>query len=350
MAKADVIREHPGFPWLSLDDPAGLELFLRSRGWLDASESVRSCEKPGDGNMNLTMRVRTDRRSIIVKQARPWVEKYDSIPAPWDRILFESRFYERIASIPAVSARMPQLLGVDTDARVLILEDLAGSQSLASLYRGEKLSEGDARSLAEYLSALHQATRGPADPAFENKAMRRLNHQHIFELPLAENNGIDLDQLENGLATAAGKLRDDAAYCGLIRHAGARYLSNGTVLVHGDYFPGSWLRTSKGILIIDPEFCFYGDAEFDLGCAVAHLRFAEQPREYAEVFLQAYSEHAGAGHVQTSLLACFAAAEIMRRLIGVAQLPLAALSVSRAELLDRSRRAMVDQAWEELWD
>ncbi len=233
---------------------------------------------------------------------------------------------------------------------MLILEDLVGSQSLASLYCGNKLTAGDARSLAEYLSALHQATRGPADPAFENKDMRRLNHQHIFEIPLAEKNGIDLDQLESGLAIAAGKLRDDAAYRGLIRDAGTRYLSAGGVLVHGDFFPGSWLTTSRGIFVIDPEFSFYGDAEIDLGCAIAHFRLAQQPGEYAEVFLQAYSEQAGGCQVHPSLLTCFAAAEVMRRLIGVAQLPLSALSASRAALLDRSRRAVVDQAWEELWD
>ncbi|MGD9721433.1 MAG: phosphotransferase [Pirellulales bacterium] len=350
MARADAVREHPDFPWLSLDDPAGLEAFLKQRGWIASAESVRGCEKPGEGNMNLTIRVRTDRRSMIVKQARPWVEKYDHIPAPWDRIQYEIRFYERIARIPAVANRMPRLLGVDTEACALILEDLAGAQSLASLYSGEALAEIEVRHLAEYLGALHQATRGPVDPAFKNWAMRQLNHQHIFEVPLAENNGLDLEQFECGLTAAAEELRHDAVYRGLIRYAGERYLGAGHVLVHGDFFPGSWLRTSTGIFVIDPEFCFYGDAEFDLGCAIAHLRFAQQPRECAEVFLQAYAEHPGTGNFQSSLLTCFAAAEVMRRLIGVAQLPLGALGVSRAELLDRSRRAIIDQSWEELWN
>jgi len=350
MAKADVVRAHPDFPWLSLDDPAGVEAFLKARGWLDAGESVRACEKPGEGNMNLTIRVRTNRRSLIVKQARPWVEKYDHIPAPWDRVQYEIRFYERIARIPGVASRMPRLLGGDTDAHALILEDLVGAESLTSLYSGEAFAETDVRHLAEYLGALHQATRGPADPAFMNWAMRQLNHQHIFEFPLAENNGLDLEQFECGLTAAAEKLRHDAAYRGLNRYTGERYLTAGPVLIHGDFFPGSWLRTPKEIFVIDPEFCFYGDAEFDLGCVVAHLRLAQQPRECAESFLHAYSEQPGAGNVQSPLLTCFAAAEVMRRLIGVAQLPLAVLSGSRAELLDRSRRAMVDQAWEELWE
>jgi 5-methylthioribose kinase len=349
MAKADALREYPDFPWLRLDDPAGVERFLKERGWLDAGEPLRACEKPGEGNMNLTIRVRTDRRSLIVKQARPWVEKYDHIPAPWDRIQYEIRFYERIASIPAVACRMPRLVGFDTNARVLILEDLADARSLASLYSGEAISDVDVRLLARYLGALHQATRGPADTAFKNWEMRKLNHHHIFEFPLVENNGLNLEQFERGLTAAADKLRQNTAYRGLLRYIGERYLSAGSVLVHGDFFPGSWLRAPSGAFVIDPEFCFYGDAEFDLGCAIAHLRLARQPLECAEAVLHAYSDRPSVGNIDASLLTCFAAAEVMRRLIGVAQLPLP-ISINRAELLDRSRRAILDQAWEQLWD
>ena len=244
---------------------------------------------------------------------------------------------------------MPRLLGVDMDARVLILQELVGAESLASLYSNGALTEGELRQLAEYLGALHQATRGPADPTFSNWEMRQLNHHHIFEFPLAENHGLDLEQFERGLTAVAETLRLDTTYRGIVRYTGRRVLEAGPVLIHGDFFPGSWLKTPSGIFVIDPEFCFYGDAEFDLGCAIAHLRLAQQPCEYAEAFLQAYSEHPGVGNVQASLLTCFATAEVMRRLIGVAQLPLAA-TMNRAKLLDQSRRAMIGQAWEELWN
>lgn len=350
MNRADAVRQYPGFPWLSLDDLGSVESFLRSRGWITAGEHVCQCEKPGDGNMNLTMRVTTEQRTLIVKQARPWVEKYDHISAPWDRIQYECRFYERIASIPSVAARMPQLLGTDMGARVLALEDLVDARSLASLYSGELLTDDEIQQLAGYLSSLHEATRGPADPGFENREMRQLNHQHVFEIPLAEKNGIDLEHLEHGLSVAAAHLQNDATYRGLVRYVGDRYLSAGPVLVHGDYFPGSWLRTGKGVFVIDPEFCFYGDPEFDLGGTIAHFRLAQQPREHARAFLRTYSEHSGRIAIQSSLLTSFAAVEVMRRLIGVAQLPLPVSGAQRAHLLDQSRRAMINQSWEELWD
>ena len=136
MNKEELIRSRPDFPWLRLDDSSTVESVLRQHGWLANDEQVQSCEKPGEGNMNLTIRVRTNRRTMIVKQARPWVEKYDHIPAPWNRIEFESRFYERVSSIEGVADRMPRLLGFDDDARILVLEDMPGTESLVSLYSG----------------------------------------------------------------------------------------------------------------------------------------------------------------------------------------------------------------------
>ncbi|MEX0675896.1 MAG: phosphotransferase [Pirellulales bacterium] len=350
MNRVDEVCARPDFPWLGLNDAAGLEVFLRKRGWLGANERLLACEKPGEGNMNLTIRVRTNQRSFIVKQARPWVEKYDHIAAPWDRMQYECRFYERVASIPSVACGMPRLLAADLAAHAIVLEDLADARVLASLYAGDRLSQIELHQLGGYLRALHEATRGSADPLFANRAMRKLNHEHIYAFPLAENNGLDLDQIEPGLEAAAAGLRQDGEYRKLARETGERYLSDGTCLVHGDFFPGSWLRTAGGIRVIDAEFCFYGDPEFDLGCAVAHLALASQPRADAVTLLGAYVGAAGGGRVQEPLVARFAAVEVMRRLIGVAQLPLAADRVNRSELLDRSRRALIRQSWEKLWE
>ncbi len=350
MSKADLIREHPAFPWLDLDDPRGIEQFLRDHDWIEPDESVVACEKPGDGNMNLTIRVRTESRSFIVKQARPWVEKYDHIPAPWDRADFERRFYQRVAGIAGVADRMPRLLAADAESRTLVLEDLGEAASLVSLYAGDVLDLDELRALARYLRALHDATRGKADPTFGNCAMRRLNHQHVFVVPLAADNGLKLDAFEPGLERAAGRLRDDEEYRSLVEQTGNRYLADGPCLVHGDFFPGSWLRAADGVRVIDPEFCYFGDVELDLGCAVAHFALAWQPRASAAALLKLYDAAGEPAAVDATLLARYAACEVMRRLIGVAQLPLPPRGTRRCALLARSRRTMLDGAWELLWE
>ena len=73
----------------------------------------------------------------------------------------------------------------------------------------------------------------------------------------------------------ARALQADACYVGIVRELGALYLQDGTSLLHGDYFPGSWLQTAAGVRVIDPEFCFFGPPEFDVGVLLAHLHLAQ---------------------------------------------------------------------------
>lgn len=342
VTKTDYLRQYPDFPWLSADDPAAVERLLGSHGWLAADEQVQTCAPVGGGNMNLTLRVRTHRRSLIVKQARPWVEKFDHIAAPWDRIVYELRFYERVSELPEVGGLMPRLLAASSDARVLLLEDLGDARDMTDLYGGGPLETADVSALARYLRSLHDATRGQPDPRFANREMRALNHEHIYRFPLDRKNGLDLDRFEPGLTAAARQLQDDAKYVAAVSRAGRVYLADGHCLVHGDYFPGSWLRTPNGLRVIDPEFCFYGPPEFDLGCAVAHLVLAGRPT-LTRPLLMAYDRGGGPSVFDERLVAVFAGVEIMRRLIGVAQLPMDPANGQRRTWLEQSRPLVVEQ-------
>ena len=334
------MRAHPEFPWLDAGDPAGVQAFLAPRGWLEPDETIVACERAGEGNMNLTLRVRTDRRSVVLKQARPWVEKYDHIEAPWDRSLSERWFYERVAAIPAVAAHMPRLLASDPAARVLLLEDLTGAVDLTDLYAGQHLAPEDAEQLGRVLRALHDATANdPPEPSF-NRAMRALNHAHCFVIPLERGNGIALDGFEAGLGVVAARLAADAALRAVVDEMGQRQRWCGGPLLHGDYFPGSWLRTAAGLRIIDPEFCFQSERELDVGCAVAHLVLARQEPRIVHRLLAGYDGAAPACDAPT--LARYTAIEIIRRVIGVAQLPIASTVGWRADLLDRARAAALD--------
>ena len=335
-----LLRDHPDFPLLELNDRSSLAGFLIEKGWLGEAEQLLSCEKPGEGNMNLTMRVVTNRRRFILKQARPWVEKYDHIPAPSDRITYERRFYERVASIPDIRDRMPRLMEADSMSRTIVLEDLEGAADMTWVYRGDRIDESALESLGHYLHTLHSSTSGQVDPAFANRDMRALNHQHIFEIPLAEDCGLELEKFEAGLEASASKLKADAAYVGAVQDLGRRYLADGPCLVHGDYFPGSWLQSKSGVFVTDPEFCFYGDPELDIGMATAHLSLGKQSSS-ARIFLDAATDLRSQGP-DVALIARYAGVEIMRRIIGVAQLPLAPTDGFRAAMLERSRTAVLE--------
>lgn len=329
--RASFVEAHPN---VRLLDGGDLEAYLLERRVVQASELPIRVAPAGDGNMNLTLRVTLPGRSVILKQGRPWVEKYDHIAAPWGRTLSEGRFYTLAAGAPGVSMRLPRLLDMDERNQILALEDLGRDGDLSSIYRDGRIATSTLLDLLEWLAALARLDV-PANlrEALANREMRALNHAHMFVVPLDEHNGLDLDGITPGLAAAAGAVQRDREYASRVARLGATYLSDGPCLVHGDFFPGSWVRTPDGIRVIDPEFCFRGSREFDYGIMLGHLALAER-RELAEKVLAS----AAAQRLDERLVMGFAGTEMMRRLIGVAQLPLVCGIDGKRRLLDLSRQ------------
>ena len=102
--------------------------------------------------------------------------------------------------------------------------------------------------------------------------------------------------------------------------------------MHGDFYPGSWLQVPSGIKIIDPEFGGLGDAEFDLGIFLAHLDLSEQAEELSSLVQKQYTLPADWFLVQQ-----YRGVEILRRLIGIAQLPVSLSLEAKKTLLARAR-------------
>lgn len=327
-------RAHPDVFFLDAAQPAALACHLLGLGVLARDERIEDVRRAGEGNMNCTLRVRTDRRSFIVKQARPWVEKYPQFAAPWDRALREAEFYRLTERAPEAAALMPALLAADPEARLLVLQDLGDAGDYTDLYHGGTLEFSELATLSRYLAALHGVRAESPAPPLANREMRALNHAHIFDLPLRPGGGPDLDAITPGLAEVAEELRADAALRAEVKRLGeAFYLADGPCLIHGDFFPGSLVRTPDGPRVIDPEFGFFGRAEFDAAVFLAHLLLAEQPPAVIKAWLEASC--GAAGHDE-SLVLQLAGVEIIRRLIGYAQLPLRCGLEQKGELLRRA--------------
>ena len=316
---------------LDANDIASLQAHLRSLDWLP-DEPIVSAQRIGDGNMNMTVRVRSMRSSFILKQARPWVVKYPHIPAPVERASVEACFYGVTSLMPAIASRLPRLYGFDPASNLLWLEDLGEAGDLMELYHSERMSNECCVQLSEFLVTLHNIdVPVSSHTMFRNRAMRKLNHEHQYDLPLRSGNGIDLENITPGLAALAERLKADRNYCERIASLGNSYLADGTVLVHGDFFPGSWLVTRRGVVVIDPEFCYLGAPEYDLGIFLAHLELIGV-RPLWTLVRGTYNRS-----VDWTLATQFAGAEIMRRLIGVAQLPIVADIEKKRAWLETSR-------------
>lgn len=306
--------------------------YLHDQNWIAADESITQVEKPGEGNMNRVLRVITSSGSIILKQATDFVVKYPDIPAPISRIDVEQQFYQLAVAIPDIQNRQPSIMGFDASTHVMAMEDLGSASDFTFLYQSDSVMEEDmARVIGQSLNALHDHAF-PVDMINhfpENKELRQLNYQHIFELPFMEENGFNLDGITLGLHQVSMKYKSDDGLKASASKLGEVYLGKGTKLLHGDYYPGSWLNTEKGFQIIDPEFSFFGPPEFDLGVLLAHLRLAEQPEHIRETILKSYSSK-----VDQTLLGQFEGIEIIRRLIGLAQLPLSMELPTKEQLLE----------------
>lgn len=317
----------PGHYFLDAEDAIGLTKYLDAIGFLQENEMIQSTSIPGAGNMNYVLRVTSNHRSFIIKQARPWVEKYDVIEAPVNRIEVETTFYQSLRNHKNLIKQTPKLYHTDLSNFLMIIEDLGAVEDFTYLYSEDnKILSKEVEQLARFLSQLHRLSV-PNFP--KNMEMRILNHQHIFEIPFSENNNIALDDIQQGLQSLQALVVASDELQSAIKKLGDIYLASGDVLLHGDFYPGSWVNTGNEIYIIDPEFSFKGKAEFDLGVFIAHMYMAKQDESLIQDFFALYTSN----KIDHKLVYAFAGIEIIRRLLGVAQLPISLTVQEKKELI-----------------
>ena len=317
-------------------DSVQLKEYLDSIHFLQSDEAITAVSVPGDGNMNFTLRVNTNQRSFIIKQSRSYVEKYPQVAAPAKRAMQEHKFYTTIANDAHLALRIPAILSADAEHNVLIMQDLGEGTPYVSYYQThEQISIGDLDILVDFLIHLHGNHKlSDAHDRLSNIAMRQLNHEHMYVYPLSHDNGLNLDDISPGLQDYATELRSNKLLVNNMTELGKIYLSDGDTLLHGDYFLGSWLRIVDDIYVIDPEFGHHGTKEFELGVMLAHLMMAQQPEHYIDHCIHRYTQSIS---IHIDLVMAFAGGEIIRRLCGLAQLPLSATLHQRQVLLDRAQ-------------
>jgi 5-methylthioribose kinase len=333
----------------NLDD---IDAHLHTLHWIAPDETIHALEPAGAGNMNRTLRAHLPHRTLVLKQSVPFVAKYPSIPAPADRIGVEAAFYRATAGSVALASRLPEVRGYDPDNRLMALEDLGASSDFTDIYahRGNAatrsdITAGHIASLLHWIGALHALHVDRAGfPELENRAMRVLNHAHIFDIPLQPDNGIDLDAFTPGLSAIAKSLASDSALKEKAATLGKLYLGeaepeSAPALLHGDFYPGSWLRhPTMGVKIIDPEFAFIGAPEFDIGVLMAHLQFAG----FAQAdLMNALDSYDAPPRFSLMVARAFAGIEVIRRLLGVAQLPLTADLETKCAWIETARQFVV---------
>ncbi len=321
----------------------GIPAYLRELGLARAGEPVRVLAG-GDGNINWVRRVAiggAEPRSLVLKQARPALERFPQYAAPTERLLCEARWFE-IARAHDADGLCPRVLALDEANRVLALEDLSAAERLdAALARGADVAS-QMETLARFLARVHAATAGDeALPArFANDAMRRLHGDHIFALPYQ---GEDFG-LSPRLEAAAREACADAALVRAAERAHARYLAPQGALVHADVQAGNVLLVpGGGAKLLDAEIAHVGDAAFDLGTLLAHLALPALARggDARELIARVRRAYAAERDCDGELLARagrYAGFELIRRTIGAARVAAVASDEAGLRVLAQGRR------------
>ncbi len=295
-----------------------IQLIFSSHPPWGLNENIANIEKAGEGNMNMVLRITfVSGHSIILKQSRPYVNKYPSIPAPIHRIDVERAFYQTIAQDDNLRGKMPVCIGYDAEACLMLLEDLGAGSDYTFLYKKESIDQdfpGDQALL--YLSRLHHLEIPGTFPS--NMELRLLNAEHLFEYPYQINIGFDLDLIQPGLQSIAQPFKENESLKRVIQRLKSDYLSSGSCLIHGDFYPGSWLHTHQGFKVIDPEFSFIGNPAYDLGILVANFKIARRSDQWLNNLILSYDPPLEFNMNHMWPIACM---EVIRRLIGLAQLP-----------------------------
>ncbi len=290
-----------------------LKEFLLKHKLIENYDEIRAIDAQKQGNMNACLQVYTTNGNFFLKQSFPFVAKYPQIAAPLNRVNTEFDFYDIISKNKPLSSNMPQLLAFDTQENILVLAKLEIEKDLNDIYLLGSQNLVEVGPLVHYLSLLHNT---PFATFKGNIELLALNHFHIFVFPFQANEGFDLDTIQDGLRNIAQNIWQNKLLKNEIYQLGQLYLNpQKQQLIHGDFHFGSVLLTSQGIKVIDPEFATIGQPEFDLGVLMAHFEIAGY-NEKAAIKANYFSKKP----IDWKLCDKFAAVEILRRLLGVAQI------------------------------
>ena len=283
---------------------------------------IVSREKLTTGNMNLTLRcIDTAGHTVIIKQGRDFVEKYPSIPAPLGRTSVEHEYYKKTESDSVLSAMSPDILNISHENQILILEDLGQGNDGISYYENpETLDSQVIEKTTTYLAHLHSIEFDKTGDILKNMEMKKLNALHMFDFPFTEEGRTSLIGQFPELDTLSASIITNKAVKDTAKKLKELYLQTNNTLVHGDFYPGCFFLVENKVYVIDPEFCFWGYPEFDLGVYIGHLHILGKGDSLCDNVINLYTK--AKKHVDIDLVNQHAGIEILRRIYGVAQLPL----------------------------
>ncbi|WP_237387848.1 S-methyl-5-thioribose kinase [Xenorhabdus sp. Sc-CR9] len=238
-------------------------------------------QEVGDGNLNLVFIVSGKEKTIVVKQALPYVRVAGE---SWQLSLVRSYFeYHALIEERKVSGKyVPEVYFYDEKMSLFVMEYLSQHIILRNqLIAGKKFSHL-AEDIGIFLANTLFHTSDIGMPSKEKKELiARFTNNHelckitedlIFTEPYfnAERNNWTSPQLDDEVYS----IWQDRALIQSAMQYKYQFMTQAQALLHGDLHSGSIMVTPNSTKMIDPEFSFMGPMAFDIGNYIGNLLMA----------------------------------------------------------------------------
>ena len=246
---------------------------------LDDGESVNKLDvgEIGDGNLNFVYIIKSDKKSLILKQAVPFLRCVgEEYPLGRIRMTFEIEALKIEKEI--CPSFVPEIYYDSTDMSLVVMQNLDDHKIL----RGEMINREVFPLLSEHISTfladtlffttdfyLGSVKKKENLKKFINIELCKITEDFIFTFPYEEN---ETNEYNPKLDMSVVKqFREDSHVKKAVAKMRYKFMTDAQALLHGDLHTGSIMLNKKETFVIDPEFAFYGPIGFDVGIYLANL-------------------------------------------------------------------------------
>ncbi len=246
---------------------------------LGSDDSIDKIEvsEIGDGNLNFVYIIKGLKKSIILKQAVPFLRCVgEEYPLSRVRMTFEIEALKTEKEI--CPDFVPQIYYSSHDMSLVVMQNLDSHKIL----RGEMINREVFPLLSEHISTfladtlfytsdfyLSSAQKKEDVKKFINIELCKITEDFIFTHPYEENDTNEYNpELDMSVVKNFRQNRDVKTAVAKMRY---KFMSEAQALLHGDLHTGSIMLNKKETYVIDPEFAFYGPIGFDVGIYLANL-------------------------------------------------------------------------------
>ncbi len=240
-----------------------------------------------EGNVNLLFRVYSESdpdKSVIVKQALPYAWRYPDFKMPLDR----SRIEYEVLRLEGkyCPEQVPEIYLYDPERHVLVIEDLnhhlVMREGLMKRKRYPHVAEHIGIFMARtlfYTSDLYLSSgeKKAMVPKFINPVLCKVQEDLVFTQPYIDHPN---NRWTPGLDEKVRSIHADDELRSEIFMLKELYMTHAQALIHNDLHTGSIMLNEEETKVVDPEFAFYGPMAHDVGTYLANLALSYAAQEY----------------------------------------------------------------------